>query len=111
MLEVSVQQDGDTSSIALTGELHGSEAGALEQRFLGLALERAGGNLILDMKGVRSIDPAGLDAIRSIWASAHEIGVELILVRASTEVRYALEESGLDRVLPVVYECPEQHAG
>jgi anti-anti-sigma regulatory factor len=59
------------------------------------------------MQGLRSIDPAGLDVIRTTWASAGQCGVDVILVRASAEVRFALEESGLDRVLPVVYECPD----
>jgi anti-anti-sigma factor len=108
MLEIAVQRDGDTGSIALSGELDRSRIDVFEEQFRRLAQEQAVAHLILDMQALTSIDPAGLDAVRTIWASAQESGVELILVRASSEVRFALEESGLDRVIPVVYECPER---
>lgn len=93
--------------MSLTGELDRAQSEKFEQQLLGLACERDVRNLTLDLQGLRSIDPAGLDVIRAAWASAGKSGVDAILVRASAEVRFALEESGLDRVLPVVYECPD----
>ena len=107
ILEISVERYGDTGSMSLTGELDRAQSERFEQQLLGLARERDVRNLTLDMQGLRSIDPAGLNAIRVVWANAGESGVDAILVRASSEVRFALEESGLDRVLPVVYECPD----
>jgi stage II sporulation protein AA (anti-sigma F factor antagonist) len=107
MLEIAVERHGDTGSISLIGELEQSQSERFEEHLLGLAQERAVRNLILDMQGLRSIDSAGLNVIRAAWASAGQSGVDAILVRASPHVRFALQESGLDRVLPVVYECPD----
>lgn len=107
MLEIAVERYGDTGSMSLIGELEGSESERFEQQLRGLAQDSSVRNLTLDMKDLRSIDSAGLDVIRTAWESASQSGVEAILVHASSEVRFALEESGLDRVLPVIYECPE----
>src|SRR4029453_9947220 len=107
ILEISVERYGDTGSMSLTGELDRTQSDRFEQQLLGLARERDVRNLTLDMQGLTSIDPAGLNAIRVVWADASQSGVDAILFRASSEVRFALEESGLDRVLPVVYECPD----
>jgi anti-anti-sigma factor len=93
--------------MSLKGELDSEQSARFEQQLMGLAREQDVRSLTLDMQGLRSIDPAGLDAIRAAWASASQSGVDAILVRASSEVRFALEESGLDRVLPVIYECPD----
>jgi anti-anti-sigma factor len=93
--------------MSLTGDLDRAQSDRFEQQLLGLAREQGVRNLTLDLQGLRSIDPAGLDVIRTAWASAAKTEVDAILVRASSEVRFALEESGLDRVLPVVYECPD----
>ena len=111
MLEISVERHGDTGSISLTGELDRSQIEKFEQQLRHLAQEQAIRSLILNLQGLRSIDSAGLSVIRSAWAGAGQSGVDVILVRASSEVRFALEESGLDRVLPVVYECPDAPAG
>jgi anti-anti-sigma factor len=107
MLEIDVERYGDTGSMSLIGELDRSQSERFEEQLLQLEQERAVRNLTLDMQGLRSIDPAGLNVIRSAWERARENGVDAILVRASSEVRFALEESGLDRVLPVIYECPD----
>jgi anti-anti-sigma factor len=110
ILEIAVERYGDTGSIALVGELDGSQSEQFDQQLQGLAHDEAVCNLILDMQGLRSIDTAGLEVIRSAWGAATESGVQTILVRASSDVRFAFEESGLDRVLPVVYECPDAPA-
>jgi anti-anti-sigma factor len=107
ILEIAVERHGDTGSMSLTGELDRAQSERFEQQLLALAREHGIRNLTLDLQGLRSIDPAGLDVIRTAWASAGKTGVNAILVRASSEVRFALQESGLDRVLPVVYECPD----
>lgn len=107
ILEIAVDRQGDTGSMSLTGELDRSQSERFEQQLQGLAQESDVRNLTLDMQGLRSIDSAGLDVIRTAWASARQSGVDVILVRASSEVRFALEESGLDQVLPVIYECPD----
>jgi anti-anti-sigma factor len=107
ILEISVERNGDLGSISLIGELDRSQSERFAQELRRLAAEQAISSLTLDIKGLRSIDPAGLDVIRTAWASAGQTGVDAILVRASSEVRFALEESGLDRELPVIYECPD----
>jgi anti-anti-sigma factor len=107
MLEIAVRQDGGTGSVSLAGQLDGSQAPRLEQQLEQLVRGRTIDNLILDMEGLHSIDPEGLNVIRSAWLSGSRSGIEM-LVRASTDVRFALEQSGLDRVLPVVYICPDQ---
>ena len=110
MLEIAVERYGDTGSMSLIGELDRSQSERFEQQLLELERERTVRNLTLDMQRLRSIDPAGLKVIRSAWERAGQSGVDAILVRASSEVRFALEESGLDRVLPVIYECPDGRA-
>jgi anti-anti-sigma factor len=107
MLEIAVERDGGTGSISLAGELDRSQAGRLEEHLQQLVRDRPIENLILDMEGLRSIDPEGLNVIRSAWLDGSRSGIEM-LVRASTDVRLALEQSGLDQVLPVVYICPDQ---
>jgi anti-anti-sigma factor len=107
ILEIAVERNGDTGSMSLIGELDRSQSERFEQQLRGLAEEHAVRNLTLDMQRLRSIDAAGLNVIRTAWASAGQSGVEVILLRASSEVRFALEESGLDRLLPVIYECPD----
>jgi anti-anti-sigma factor len=111
VLEIAVERYGDTGSMLLTGELDRSQTERFEEQLRGLTEEQAVRNLTLDMQDLRSIDPAGVNVIRTAWESAGQTGVEVILVRASSEVRFALEESGLDRVLPVIYECPDAPAG
>jgi anti-anti-sigma factor len=110
-LEIAVQRYGDTGSMSLTGALDDSQTEVFAARLRELIQESAVRNLTLDMQDLRSIDPAGLNVIRSVWEAADHGGVEAILLRASYELRFALEESGLDRVLPVVYECPDGARG
>ena len=110
MLEIAVERYGDTGSMSLAGELDRSQAEMFEAELRGLTQEGAVRSLTLDMQDLRSIDAAGLNVIRTAWESAGQSGLEAILVRASAEVRFALEESGLDRVLPVIYECPDAAA-
>ena len=112
MLEIAVERNGDTGSMSLTGELRPlPERAVRAASSTGSPRRRSVRSLTLDMQGLRSIDPAGLDVIRTAWESAGQSGVDAILVRASSEVRFALEESGLDRVLPVIYECPDGPLG
>jgi anti-anti-sigma factor len=110
-LEIAIDRYGDTGSMALTGDLDGSQAEIFAARLGELIQESAVRNLTLDMQDLRSIDPAGLNVIRSVWEAADHSGVDAILLRASYDLRLALEESGLDRVLPVVYECPDAARG
>jgi anti-anti-sigma factor len=110
-LEIAVERYGDTGSMSLAGELGGSQTERFAARLLELTQESDVRNLTLDMQDLRSIDPAGLNVIRTVWEAADQSGVEAILVRASYELRFALEESGLDRVLPVIYECPDAARG
>jgi anti-anti-sigma factor len=107
ILEIAVERQGDTGSLVLTGECGHAHSGKLDQQLRSLAQDEAVSILVLDMQGLRSIDTAGLEVIRSAWAATSESGVPTILVRASSQVRFALEESGLDRLLPVIYECPD----
>jgi anti-anti-sigma factor len=104
VLEIAVERTGDTGSISLKGALQEPDAERLEEHLLGLSGDETIRSLILDVKGLHTIDPAGLDVIRSAWVTAQK-GLDAFLVRASSDVRFAFEQSGLDRVLPVVYEC------
>jgi anti-anti-sigma factor len=110
-LEIAVERYGDTGSMSLTGELDQSQTERFADELRGLTQESAVRNLTLDLQDLRSIDPAGLGVIRAAWEASDQSGVEAILVRASSDLRFALEESGLDRVLPVIYECPDRPPG
>jgi anti-anti-sigma factor len=110
-LEIGVERYGDTGSMSLAGELDQSQTERFAEQLRGLTQESAVRNLTLDLQDLRSIDPAGLGVIRAVWEAADQSGVEAILVRASSDLRFALEESGLDRVLPVIYECPDRPSG
>jgi anti-anti-sigma factor len=110
-LEIAVERYGDTGSMSLAGELDQSQTERFAEQLRGLTEESAVRNLTLDLQDLRSIDPAGLSVIRAAWEAADQSGVEAILVRASSDLRFALEESGLDRVLPVIYECPDTPPG
>jgi anti-anti-sigma factor len=110
-LEIAVERNGDTGSMSLVGELDHSQTERFAEQLRGLTQESAVRNLTLDLQDLRSIDPAGLGVIRAAWEAADQSGVDAILVRASSDLRFALEESGLDRVLPVIYECPDRPPG
>ena len=98
--------------MSLTGELDHSQTERFAEQLRGLTQESAVRNLTLDLQDLRSIDPAGLGVIRAAWEAADQSGVEAILLRASSDLRFApSRKAGLDRGLPVIYECPDRPPG
>jgi anti-anti-sigma factor len=107
-LEVVVDRHDGTGLLQVSGNLDGSRIERCEERVGGLLVEEGLANLILDLRGLRSIDSAGIELIRSLWERSRRNGLKLILVRASSAVRRPLELSGLDRLLPIVYELSRE---
>ena len=68
------------------------------------AQRRQGGSLIIDLRGLDSIDADGFGALLGAWNLTRQDGVEIILVRVSKHMRPLIEQSGIDRVLPVAYD-------
>jgi anti-sigma B factor antagonist len=61
-------------------------------------LLRGRADIVLDLSGVRAIDPSGLAAVVSLSRSARAAGGRLVPRGASPEIQRAFQVTGLDSV-------------
>ena len=87
--------------LALAGELDVAGATEAHKRLLGLKL-RPGGQLVLDLSGLRFMDSTGVRLILRAHEQALRHGAELVVVRGPEPVMRVLELVGLDDQLDVV---------
>ena len=55
--------------------------------------------VILDFEAVGHVDVTGVEALRAVHDSLEELGIRLIVARAKTTVRDALERHGIADVI------------
>jgi anti-anti-sigma factor len=103
-----VERGGDASCISLSGAYGDLVPDQLEEEIR--VAERARvRHLILDLRGLTSVDADGLSALLGDWAGERRDGLVLILVRVSKTMRPLLEQTGLDHQLPIAYEGASLH--
>jgi anti-anti-sigma factor len=110
---VELHQGGDSACISLAGTYGPELLARFEQELQAVRSARLR-QLIVDMHELGSADAPALDALLGRWSGKNRNGIRLILVRVPKHLRARLEETGLDRLLPVAYEGPalgDQAAG
>jgi anti-anti-sigma factor len=100
---IEVERGGDACSISLSGSYGDFGPDRLEKE-IREAEEAHVRHLILDLRGLTSIDADGLTALLGDWADERRDGAVLILVRVPKAMRPLLEKTGLDHQLPITYE-------
>jgi anti-anti-sigma factor len=99
--DLTVTRDAGASRIALRGELDLGTAAQLEQ-----ALAEAGGEILLDLRGLTFMDSTG---VRVLLEAAERSGPELqILPPEQGDARVTLEETGIAPLLPLVRAGAEE---
>jgi len=63
--------------------------------------------VVLDLDGLRSVDPSGIGALLSLYASAAQHGGQVHLARPSTKLAAMLRTTKLSSIFPV-YDSPEE---
>jgi SulP family sulfate permease len=81
------------------------------------AAERRPATVILDFEGVGFVDVTGAESLRSVYDTLEGLGIRLIVARARSSVRRALDRAGLaqalgeENLLPTVDRAVEACAG
>jgi anti-anti-sigma factor len=103
LFRTEVQRGGDASCISLFGTYGAVVPVRLDEQIR--EAERAHvRHLILDLRGLTSVDADALTTLLGNWAEEPRDGLVLILVRVPKAMRPLLEQTGLDRQLPISYE-------
>jgi anti-sigma B factor antagonist len=95
---VPAEQD-DVAVFALSGELDLATVDTVRS-----AAESAcakGLRVVLDLSGVEFCDSTGLGMIISLFRQANSAGGQLLLSAPMPRIRYLLEISGVDQVVPI----------
>ena len=99
-LTVQLEQAGDALMLRASGELSHSTAERFEAG-LRQAIDADASIVVLDLSGVGFIDSTGLRVLISAAMMSHTSRRELIVLRASAQVRYVIESSGVEDLLPL----------
>jgi anti-sigma B factor antagonist len=97
-LTVQVERAGDALMLRASGELSRSTAESFEAE-LRQAIDADASTVVLDLSGVGFIDSTGLRVL--ISAMSRTSRRELIVLRASAQVRHMIESSGVEDLLPL----------
>jgi anti-anti-sigma factor len=100
---VELQRGGDSGCLSVSGN-YGDDLLARFEAELEAAKDNQIRQLIVDLHALRGADALAIDALLGRWSANHRNGVRLILVRVPGHLRASLEETGLDRLLPIAYE-------
>jgi anti-sigma B factor antagonist len=95
------EQHLGTTIIRLMGEFDLSSEEGFQAELCHL-LDSSTRTLMLDLRGLKFIDSTGLRMLVQIDAVARQDGFDLSVMCGDGQVRYVLQQTGLDGVLPVV---------
>ena len=109
LLEITVDQRGDATVVALSGELDISSAGRVEQE-LARAENRAPPVLVLDLSGLAFMDSTGLRIVVGADARARKRGGRLTVVRGPEPVQRVFRITRLDERLTMADSADEARA-
>ena len=100
-LTIRMEQAGDMLTVHVIGELGRSTAKTFEAESR-LAISGDASTVVLDLGDVHFIDSAGLQSVVRIANQSLRAGARLRMLRPSASVQQALEEVGLEHLLPLV---------
>ncbi len=63
--------------------------------------------VVLDLNGLRAVDPSGIGALLSLYTSAAHAGGQIRLARPSAKLAAMLNSTKLASIFPV-YDCAEE---
>jgi anti-anti-sigma factor len=94
-LSLTSHREGDTVTIAITGDLDLSNSDDLEQQVIASASEDGVALAVIDLAGVSFVDSAGINALLRArrWADDHQRSLRV--VGAAGMVREVLELTGV----------------
>lgn len=100
-VEVEPAQDGDTSTLVLSGELDLSTATQLSDAVS--ATLRAPGcrRLALDLADIRFIDSSGINVLIEVRNAARDAEIDLVLSRMSRRVAEVLRLTAVDQLFEI----------
>jgi anti-anti-sigma factor len=99
-LGVQLEQEGERVVVRAWGELDIASAKEFDEK-LRRAIRESPFGVILDLGAVTFIDSIGLRVLISAAMMSHTSRRELIVLRASEQVRYVIETSGVEDLLPL----------
>jgi anti-anti-sigma factor len=104
-VRVDAPSDGGAPVVVVSGELDLSSATELERSLV--ELQRDGGAVVLDLRGLTFMDSSGLRVILAADARARSSGSRFVLVRGAPTVHRVFELTLLDRRLEFVGDPSE----
>ena len=99
-LEVQLEQEGERIVARAWGELDLATASEFEAE-LRRAIRASEFGVVLDLDGVVFIDSTGLNALIAASTLCLTCRRELVMLRASAQVKQVIETSGLEDLLPL----------
>ena len=103
--ELEIVKDDGVLVVRVTGALEGYRA--TWQKKVDKAIEKSGGDVMLNLEKARFIDSRGMGYLFSTHKTLNAAGRRLFLVLKGPEVRDALDTAGVTELLRV-YESEEQ---
>ncbi len=100
-MDVDINRDGQTSVIAVSGELDLSTAAALSDAAVNALTEAGCRRLALDLSGLRFIDSSGINALIEIRAASHKAQAALQITRLSPRVAEVLRLTAVDQLFDI----------
>lgn len=89
-----------------SGVLNAESAASFERQLVSAMSENSGGELLVDMSNVESLDNAGLVSFMSVLNNAKQTSTRLRICSAPPSVRIVFELTQLDRVFTMVDQFP-----
>ncbi len=92
--------------ICPSGILNAESAASFEQQLISAMQSNHGGELVVDMSNVESLDNAGLVSFMSALDNAKQTSTRLRICSAPPSVRIVFELTQLDRIFTMVDQFP-----
>lgn len=106
LISLDAREAGDSYLVTVTGEVDMMTTPHL-QSYLQEHLKRAGGLLVLDLRGVAFLGSSGLAVLVETLESTRQRGTALRLVCSSREVVRPLEATGLTELFDIHSDLDE----
>lgn len=100
-LQVEITESGESTLVAVTGELDALTAGELDGALEPLLADPALRGMVVDLSGVDFMDSSGLGICIKAIKGVREKGAEVSFVVTSARVRRVFEITGIDQAVVV----------
>jgi anti-anti-sigma factor len=108
-VRVDIQQDGETATVTLVGELDEGNVGDCEERSLAAGRQAGVKRLVLDLAQLTFMDSTGIAMLMRLERDARRQGHELLIMEPTEAVRGRLDRTGLLSMLALT-ERPRHEA-